>query len=111
MRAEHSHRGFGGLRCHRPFAFHVLFNGWSFDSDASRRHVPAFRAVARLASGHRPDTIARARPQSRRRAYGLEDDSRVHANAPGPRDRYRVDLAAAILDFLAFPTGHHELTV
>jgi hypothetical protein len=58
------------------------------------------------------DTIARAQAAAEqtanRRARGRQQGARQRAQA---EDRYRADIAAAILDFLAFPTAHHELAV
>ena len=58
------------------------------------------------------DSITRAQAaaeqSANRRAQERQQGARQRARA---EDRYRADLAAAILDYLAFPTAHHELAV
>lgn len=49
--------------------------------------------------------------QTRRRADGRADDSRVHGSVPRAENRYRTELAAAIVDFVAFHPSNQELAV
>lgn len=51
---------------------------------------------------------AAAERTANRRAHGRERGARQRARA---EDRYRAELAEAIVDFLAFTPSHHELAV
>lgn len=77
---------------------------------AATRHEPRAPAQARAVGTHRGDRASSgsSKPDREPSARGRQQAARHRARG---EDRYRTELAAAIVEFLAFHPTHHELAV